>query len=728
MFFQFAFCILLALAPFVWVTTSPVSTQKRNDATAILSALLLCSIILFPYWIFGKYSAIGWNDEFDLTIPWNIKLTQLKEGETFYHEFAGGTGIRQATAWIEHVSLLRLLFASFPDWIAAAIYRILELFSLFAGLYFSSRKIFNTHARAAFIGASVGSFICIINYGWVIGGINWLYAAIAWGPYVFFSNWARPSTGRLHAIAYGSIVACTTFPAFFLAGYFLFYFPLLIFLYWFNRQAINLKEQATKLVLMILPIAINWSDLPQFLATMSADSARLNGLTSLENVKLFLSGARPINTGRILFSSATDMLAWAISYHNAILLCCILLSYLKLRESKYVGIFYAFAASTLVMLLLPLIGHLFNAEAIKNYRWNQNFDNALVWAALLSSLAANTFFKNNAEDRMVCSPSKANSLESKCQLHSSKLLTSALYMVFAWSIALLSYPHIYKTLHGLSTYGGWGVFSEYNQLAQLKSDQHDFRVISAGYTPKAAIAPAYSLDTFDGMRANFSWRRSMFFKHVILKNYTPEMHASRHHIFNGVPLSDVNFNALNMVNIKYLLSDSPINIPYENKRTFLELGASATSLGYGNSAMGSNWNSQMLIPPLVAYEIGSPWERVFIAQRIDVSEYANFEVGFYQQLATLAKHNVLIAKNDSIGKAWPRDANAQILSTRKDVDGMTIYLNKKPTTLIYNQEYDPNWQVTCNDNIPVQHLPVNGVMMAAYVPSGCEKIKFRYPN
>uniref|UniRef100_UPI0040473743 hypothetical protein n=1 Tax=Polynucleobacter sp. TaxID=2029855 RepID=UPI0040473743 len=270
----------------------------------------------------------------------------------------------------------------------------------------------------------------------------------------------------------------------------------------------------------------------------------------------------------------------------------------------------------------------------------------------------------------------------------------------------------------MDKYGSWGVFNEYKKLNQLRNEMPDFRVISAGLAPKAIIAPVYSIDTFDGMRANFTWRRSMFFKYVIFKDYIPRMHFSRQFLFDEVSIEDVNFYALNMVNIKYILSSSKINIPFKNNEISESYAGKTLDLG-----VFGDFN---VVPPLIIYKIGDPWDRVFIAREVEISKYNNYEIGYYQSLQKLERHHAIIANNDFGNFDVVNKSGARIISTSKELDGMTIELNGLSGFLVYNQEYNHIWKAICNNDKNLSIYPVNGMMMGVYVPSGCKAIRFLY--
>ncbi|MDD2700481.1 MAG: hypothetical protein PHH36_04500 [Sideroxydans sp.] len=713
----------MMVIPFVWMTKPSTAPTQRHDTTALITGLLLCIAALFPYWAFGQYSAVGWNDEFDLTIPWNIELTRQQPGESFNHSFAGGTGIAQASP-AEHVSLLRTLLAIVPDWVAADIYRVLQLFLLFSGLYLTARKLFGAVPRAAFIGGVIGCFINSINYGWAIGGINWLYSVLAWAPLVLFNRGNLSARNIFLAFIFGCIAASATFPAFFLTGFFLLYLPLFWYFRIVDSGRVSLLPQICLLVAVMLPVVLNWSDLPHYLAQIGADSARMNGLGTLADVERFLQGTPTSSSGAFL-SNMRDMLSWAFRYHNAVLLSIILFAYLQLKGSAYAKLVHAFGISILMLALLPYIGHLTDVAAIANYRWNQNFDNALIWASLLSSIAFSTHLTKAARHRPD-SETTADIPARPCKIlriFERFSTTSVAYLLLVWAIVLMAYPHIYKSLYGLSVNGGWGVFSQYASLKSLHEDSEDFRVISRGYTPKASIAPAYGIDTFDGMRPNFSWRRSMFFKHAVLKNYAPPMHTSRQHIFNGVHLQDINFHALNMANVKYMLSDAIINIPFPNKRIFLAQAKTVSDVG-GIAAHNSALSQQIVMPALVAYEIGEPWDRVFIPQNFSTSPFTNYQIGYYDQLASLPRNHVLIAKNDAEHMTAIGGNIGKVLSWNEAQDGLTIHLNGSPAQVVYNQEYSPAWTASCDNGLKLPITSANGIMMLISIPRGCKVAKF----
>uniref|UniRef100_UPI004047F178 hypothetical protein n=1 Tax=Polynucleobacter sp. TaxID=2029855 RepID=UPI004047F178 len=383
----FSIILILILIPFVRISSKQIRDNNLEDSLALFTAFLLCILVFFPYWIFGEYSAIGWHDEYDLTIPWNIKLNQLKFGETFAHAFAGGTGVKQSTAWVEKISIIRILFEILPNWLSAAIYRILEMFLLFSGLYLSLKKILEVSSCAAFLGASVGSFISATPYGWALGGLNWLYSAIAWVPYIFFQSYRNQSARIILPAIYGAIVSMSVFPGFYLTGFFLFYIPFMFFIKFYKDYKLNYTHQIISVLLLIIPISLNWMNLPKFIKNIESDSARLNGVGTLQDAMNFLNNVPSGYTKNILYRDLLDLFNWGANYSNFMLIMCLIVSIVILFRRSDFYIIGAFSFFIIILPILSSVGYLLNINFLQNYRWNQNIDNALIWIALTCGLA-----------------------------------------------------------------------------------------------------------------------------------------------------------------------------------------------------------------------------------------------------------------------------------------------------------------------------------------------------
>ena len=202
----------------------------------------------------------------------------------------------------------------------------MALFILFSGIYFTLKRLLRTSSRSAFFGASVGSFISSTPYGWSLGGINWLYATMAWAPYIFFQNYRNQTLRIICSTTYGMIVSLTTFPGFYLTGFLLFYIPFWMFLCKYKGYKLNVTDQIISLLLLFAPISLNWMNLPSFISTLELDSARLNGIGTLQDAMDFLNNATRNYSENILYNNMTDLFLWGANYSNFILLIIFIFS------------------------------------------------------------------------------------------------------------------------------------------------------------------------------------------------------------------------------------------------------------------------------------------------------------------------------------------------------------------------------------------------------------------
>ena len=142
-------------------------------------AFITIILSLYPYWIYGNFSAFGWYDEYYQQIPWWFNQAKLSNQNGFLYGYAGGLGglVGKGSQYI----LGQQLFINFsPLWISLLFYRALSLFLTFLGFYIFSKFIIKNNNYSSLLLSLFPLYISIEIYTTTFAGVGWHYAAIIW--------------------------------------------------------------------------------------------------------------------------------------------------------------------------------------------------------------------------------------------------------------------------------------------------------------------------------------------------------------------------------------------------------------------------------------------------------------------------------------------------------------------------------------------------------------------
>ena len=195
-----------------------------ESVSAALVGIWVIVVSLFPYWLFGRYSAIGWYDEYDAIIPGHI-FAALHNG-TFLHGYAGGSAADALFFTGPHaLSLYEAMICALGPQIASLCFRILGMFVLFFGSYLTARTLFDLRKRGAIVTGLAAVFSTAYPYAWTLGGYAWDIGVIAWvGLLIFAPMFSLVRVGCAAGLA---LVTLATTSIFFLAPWMCAYLVLL---------------------------------------------------------------------------------------------------------------------------------------------------------------------------------------------------------------------------------------------------------------------------------------------------------------------------------------------------------------------------------------------------------------------------------------------------------------------------------------------------------------------
>jgi len=492
---------------------------------------IINTIVFYPYWIFGDFSAVGWYDEYDLP----IYLLLLDSNNSFSNNIAGGALTSHAFPPSSSFNLPSLVLNIFDPVYGLAFMRIMyPTLGVMALLYFIER----------FKREETDTDVLASSFGWISFFI--IYAAIYSSPYVY--GWTFGGYGSSIILAsIAAILICTRFTLRNVAFIFLtafiqsasygglivfapvvFIFTVLFFVL-YRRH--NFKEVLRNgiiffLVLFLfsyrelfslLDIALNSSSLSR--AGREVSHPSVNGL--IDWLSIYLGGiangnANPfsLNSKRLFgnglwFATTTFILIFIFSFSQS-----------KFRRGL-LGI--------LILLISPLvintIGDILNYKIIQAMRWDQ----ILIYVTL--SFAVIIIFSLSR------------------QMNKFKLGLLILYTIFISASSASSVIQYQKrSLYEIAGGNHWAKFNSSEIHAPLS---HYRGFILSGYSPKPQLLGFYGYDMIDGMRASFTKDENTYFYGTILKD-SRKSNPSRH---TSDRATKIDLEALERVNVKYIISN-----------------------------------------------------------------------------------------------------------------------------------------------------------------------------
>lgn len=679
--------------------------RKREitlDTFWLLLALLILFVALFPYWIFGSASAMGWYDETDALIPWNLMKARAHTADGFLFGYAGGTGSRFGfLSGNERISLYRFLLQHLPVWVANLSLRLGGMVFLFSGVYAFCRKVLDHQSR--FLCFSVGLFAVLgsyVPYGWTLGGYGWDFGVIVWLAFCLFTD---SSDLRAYSAALGIslIAAVVSGPVFLLPS------AMQIFVFFALMLSTTHKPGSKRALRWLIVwgifgalMTLNWGTaLRHAVVEAGAFSARFQGTLSEARVN-----PQSIGTVKAIFSvlqqDIQDFLSFMRREPSPLLWAIYALTVaFALRTKAIRELALLLGLIFLLPVGLDILSKVFLRSSLGAFRWSA------LWTPvpLVSGLFLAYLSKR----------------EPLARARPTFMLAALVLGLGLWGAKELCA----ETLAYLSETSGCGAISHLETLEKLADTQGKFRVLSAGRV--GSLPLFYGLDTFDGMLMNFPFRRNYFIAFALSDPPVEHLHTHRH-FFYDFP-HGIDLRMLRLVNVRYVVADHEI-VDARLKLLSQAGPVWANDRGYAfKQLLHASFSNLRLVSPLYIYDFGNVSPRVYAIERLRASAHSFSDQDFYRELKAITDTEALIAKEDQ-GAAirdWSGPGRLSILSYSMDTRSVRVQLSPEGGVVVLNQVYTDDWRASCGQQtLPL--VPVNGIMMAALVPTGCHEIRFYF--
>lgn len=654
-------------------------------------AIVISMLLLSPYWVFGKYSAIGWYDESDFHIP-ILSYIVRQPGMDFWSSWAGGTPtsslIWESNTW---VSLSKILYRISDPWLASLLYRIFDYLTI-AYIVF---RLFDE--KIIRISASLMCLVLLLStgatqYGWQIGGLNFLFALSIYVVY-FFEK--KEGFTRIDVFIFGALIIFTGYPIYTVLSVFL--VAILNGLVNINRASYILREYGKLLIPIAIIYCIAYQPYIGFLDVLSV-SARAKNIGGLGIDYISSPRVDLLSTGW-WSAPITDYLNSYVKRSDSINLFIIVTSMLiglSYERSRRYTIFVL--TFTLVINLLDRIKYLDGFGAIKAIRFDQIFD----LVPFFSSFTLVILLIHRQEKRNL-----------KYYIFITTFAGFLLNGVYA------RYKDVERTFLDIEDYGG---FLTFNNEVLKRYDFGYSRFISNGYLPKAYFGPVNGFNSFDGIRSNSSMERVVFFHDFLYKNRKDALNPSKLFILNNYKIDDLNVAALDMANIAYSFSQ---NRPLPFGSTIV---VNLEQIRYGEIAGGSipsRLSSTIISPAISVLRLNNnPWGVLFKPSDIKWIHSNDINDSYIQKLKSLKYRQVLIPSDFGnglvISDKIPK--NLDLISTQT---GFEVYGDIEEQLLVLNFEPAINMAVSCN-SADVPFTRANLIFTVFYAPKGCNNVKISY--
>lgn len=683
------------------------------------SELVVCAIIIlivlaavYPYWIFGQYSMIGWYDEMSGTVPWYIALKNDGYQSSFLFGYSGGAGTAQAyLEGTELFSLYSLLLKYFDFWIANLTYRLIGFAFSIIGVYLFLKRAYQTSPLLALAGALSAIFVNFIPYGWMAASVGWSIGVTAWISILIIES-KSINVYYLCGIIFVSILGAVTTPPVFLPIFLLYFLACFPFVF---PELIKNKNFYYRVLLVFSLFSLiqlaNWgSGIYTAVIQPQVYSARI------------LEYANAAAVGDTVFKVFVDTLKQQIEVFklfigrepNQYLMSLYLLGFFSSivtgRKIKFVILAgYLFFLPYFVEVLAKVM-HL---RLLEFFQWNT------LWE--MQSLILSTFIVGTLYFKPPPKCDKQRIGNAKLVLIIKYATACALFIISALSIFSLTKV----TLLNLNAFGGAGIMTEYRLLTDFKNNGDYFRVISSnGFD--SSIPTYYGIYTYDGLLHNSPLRRNRF-NGLLVHEPAQQSTNTGWQVFGKAP-KNVNLQMLSVAGVSHIISKEPID---DKRLTLVGHQAGSTLLNlkvpsYYWTLAKSDIN---VLPSVYIYRINHDvWPLVVNAKTLVFSKHDSYSEEFHEDLKAL-KIGVAIVANDDAREKFSLTSNSKDITSKYSLVNGTLRIpsNGMGEFKIINLVYTPYWKASC-DGKPVTIYPVNGIMMGLPLPVDCQTAEILYTN
>lgn len=677
--------------------------ESRNNVLVFGAIWIL--LIIFEFVVFFSNSFILFPNEGNQGVPLFKYLNEWHGGQRFSHAVGGGIDILAVSDWLgEFVSLERSLLSLFPFWVANALHKATASGLAFAGAYLIGRRVggIGRHIAFALAGLYAVGYYTHHQITW-INGLSYaltplfIYLVVfrIGKPYHYLSVvaaaalYATSSTPLHSFVAFvPSILACA-----FVVG---------------PRRAVQVLPA---LLIFFLFILLNWHETLWGIISVAPLSAR--------GTEVVLG-----------FSSVGDALrgVWAefVQMREFLLLLPVALSFIAIFDRRLflraVLAISLILASTIIFMQVPWsklsIGPLRSLEGF-NFMY---FLRSLYPLTLLLCVLAIRAIPNEIKPALSHDRTR------------SRWLLIATAMILALAVGRLAWFKTYNAAVWLSE-GGQTQLTKVEVLKnQTWRDETPKRVVSVPYRLPVNLAPAYGLDSFDGVYSlaltsvSHYWSQGIApTQQPIDPRYTIES-AFDPKCCKKYDLSQhINLDLLKIANVGYVLSVLPLEggglrqiAGPKSEFTLPRSGMPLTQRIYG-------YAKEIFKPnPVRVYALPDSLPRVFSARAVRTVPANTPDSEFIRIIARHALTRTAVWRTDEPGPINGIKDSLQVLEFDLVGDGFLSRV-KAPDRgmIVFNVPHSPFWRAYI-DGREAESFPVNMIHTGVIVPSGATHVNLRY--
>ena len=640
---------------------------------SVFSFLLLS---LFPFFILGPYSAIGGYDEQDGQILWYWLLNELGSNEKYIYQYAGGAYSKHAfLSGNEVFSLYKFISSLLPIWISTTIFKLLGLLILYAGIYQSSRKIFNLpRLQSTYIGIFAAT-TTYLPYYFAIGGYGWNISLLSWIPLVFFME-----KRKLHlyskAVVLGILSTITS--EFFLLIPIAFYSYIVFFIFLYTLKKISFSYH--QILAAIVTSAC-------FFAGHMLQARELMEVVNYA-ARFLYSPFDALTLSDLIYTKTRAILLSFRPPHFLIVLTIAIFFILKFFNKEKIKLLILMISLVFLLpLLLAISFNLLNIPIAKNFRWEQL---VYIYIAGFPFFLMLLFAENLKK-------------------------IAGVYTLGVMSVVGISI-NASAALKDMNMVGSNITKTYYAELFNKIEDKDEYRVVSNRYRPPPGVPLYYGMSTLDGLKLSSGVRRMYFFKFL---NNLKNPHTHRHTVkFKNI---GGKINLLKMANVKYIAS----NLPVKNLRLIDRIEGLQIKDISSRSYVPNEINEIYLADDMFLYELTEVWPMIFSSE-IKSSSHSYTENEYYEEMLKNENFVGLISIEDI--KMFDLQTFESSMSELKEYsisdEGIKINLNKGGAVTI-NLEFNDRWKATCNGQ-DLKVFPTNAIMMSLIAPDSCKEIKLNF--
>ena len=654
--------------------------------------IIWISIWTWEYWLLGPYSFIRYYDEADIGLSRLLYDINHHLGGSYLHGIQGGTDFYAAQLiGGQYFSLERMLFTIFPIWIALFIHKLLLVSFSMIGTFLLVRK---TTAVSRFQAYCFGAFFSLYNgylsQSTLQHGLG--YALLPVCVYVFCylstKNYYLLLTTIFSIFISFSISATHSFLVI-LFG--ILFSPIIIKIH-------NYKKFLLSLTLLILCVAINWSEALYGMATYGQESSRA------------MSKAYFNNLGQIIFGSfnylfgKTDMCFPANCYLKyspvVMLVVYVLILGIVYRLKNLVRFLFVFG----LIFLFPGIIYLSSSIPYLDFMKSINF-NRISYAIVIPTFLL------------------AGTLIIKYDKRFIKIIPILFLCVAVFLLAR------YKINNFSNVF--WGNQVRLSSIPNLVDREHwepDKMYRAVTTMPYIHFHPnflwAYGIDTLDGytnlIPKTFTdfWYYGLHKNKFILPepsivsgnlyiNYTEMSEHNKNLEFDFRDLNlknSIDINMLRITNTGYIFSFFPIiseeklNLisgPNEQPYRKSDLSKKLKNFKYYKNRFFHFGNLIFNPPKMYIYELEQFSDRFFFPEKIFyLNSEKNIRDGFNYISENYNKNSVYTFEKDIFPAA------GEIIYGKKIKNGYEIKVNvEQEGIFVFNAFFSPYWKVYINNEI-----------------------------